>query len=40
MAVGSLPSTALAYEGAGAPVASDSRAWRKFVRNPAALLGC
>ena len=39
MAVGSLPTTGLAYEGAGAPVASDSRAWRKFVRNPAALLG-
>src|SRR5215510_2806028 len=39
MAVGSLPTTSLAYEGAGAPVGSESRAWRKFARNPAALLG-
>jgi ABC-type antimicrobial peptide transport system permease subunit len=39
MAVGSLPSSSLAYGGAGDPFLSDSRAWRKFARNPAALLG-
>src|ERR1700741_1479429 len=39
MAVGSLPTTSLAYEAAGAPAGSDSRARRKFARNPAALLG-
>src|SRR5262245_16441786 len=39
MAVGSLPTASLAYEGAAASVGSDSRAWRKFTRNPAALLG-
>jgi ABC-type dipeptide/oligopeptide/nickel transport system permease subunit len=38
MAVGSLD-TALAHSEAGAPAPSSSRAWRKFGRNPAAILG-
>src|SRR5262249_27981059 len=29
----------MGYAGQAAPAASTSRAWRKFVRNPAALLG-
>ena len=39
MAVGSLPSTTLAYAGETARPAGASRAWRKFARNPAALVG-
>ena len=39
MAVGSLPSTTLAYAGEAARPAGASRAWRKFARNPAALVG-
>ena len=39
MAVGSLPSTSMAYAPKTARQAGTSRAWRKFARHPAALLG-
>ena len=39
MAVGSLPSSTLAYGDEVRPAAGGSRAWRKFARNPAALIG-
>src|SRR5437870_11142530 len=39
MAVGSLPSATLAYADEVPRPATASRAWRKFARNPAALLG-
>lgn len=39
MAIGSLPSSTLAYADEVRPAAGASRAWRKFARNPAALVG-
>ncbi len=39
MAIGSLPSSRLAYADEVRPAAGASRAWRKFARNPAALVG-
>jgi ABC-type dipeptide/oligopeptide/nickel transport system permease subunit len=39
MAVGSLPTATLAFAGEVAPAAIGSRAWRKFARNPAAIVG-
>ena len=39
MAVGSLPTATLAYAEEAPRAATGSRAWRKFARNPAALLG-
>jgi peptide/nickel transport system permease protein len=39
MAVGSLPTDTLAYADTVAPATAGSRAWRKLVGNPAAILG-
>ncbi len=39
MAIGSLPSAALPYADDLPRATSGSRAWRKFARNPAAVLG-
>ena len=39
MAVGSLPSSTLAYADDVPRAAAGSRAWRKLTRNPAALIG-